>query len=432
MEYNRKELKNGVYLHTINDNRYKTNYAVVFITLPIKKENITKVALIPEVLKDGSKDIKTNKEISEKLDFMYGASFGYGVDKVGDNVVIKLYIECLDDDFLPEPNNNLEKSINLLLELLFNPQIENEGFNPDFLNIEKEKLAKTIESIRDDKDAFSYSRTINLMYGNNGFGISKYGFLEDLKLINEENLYEEYKDIIAKSKIDFIISGRIKEDVLEKFSNNKYIQNLKGRSPNFIENDCKLEIKKPIEKYNEVKEQDEVTQGKLVMGLDILPNKIEDIRFISIVYNSILGNGVNSKLFQIVREKNGLAYNIKSEYVVQKNNIFIRCGIELKNYNKTRTLIIKLLNDMKNGEFTDEDITKAKDCIIAGIEKIEFEQDSMILFIFAQELSKYKFTLEEYKNNIKNVTREELLEISNSIQINTVYYLEDGGKFGNN
>lgn len=47
----------------------------------------------------------------------------------------------------------------------------------------------------------------------------------------------------------------------------------------------------------------DVTQGKLVIGLDILPNNLGDFRFISIVYNGIFGGGVNSKLFQIVREK---------------------------------------------------------------------------------------------------------------------------------
>ena len=79
-----------------------------------------------------------------------------------------------------------------------------------------------------------------------------------------------------------------------------------------------------FQKPEEIKEELDVTQGKLVIGLDILPNRFDDFRYITIVYNAIFGNGVSSKLFQIVREKESLAYTTKSEYVVQKNNIFIR------------------------------------------------------------------------------------------------------------
>ena len=111
-------------------------------------------------------------------------------------------------------------------------------------------------------------------------------------------------------------------------------------------------------------------QGKLVIGLDILPNELGDFRFISILYNAIFGNGVSSKLFQIVREKESLAYTAKSEYIAQKNNIFIRCGIECQNYEKATELIKKLLEDMKNGEFSEEDITKPPVTLVPFIYKV--------------------------------------------------------------
>ena len=102
MKYRITELKNGIKLHTINTNKFKTNIIAVFLSTPITRENVTKNALIPAILKRGSNALKTQEEISKKLEEMYGASFNCGIDKNGDNQVIKFYMETINDNFLPQ------------------------------------------------------------------------------------------------------------------------------------------------------------------------------------------------------------------------------------------------------------------------------------------------------------------------------------------
>ena len=103
----------------------------------------------------------------------------------------------------------------------------------------------------------------------------------------------------------------------------------------------------------------DVTQGKITIGLDLhLDN--EEQKYDAMVYNAILGGTANSKMFQEVREKASLAYSAGSSYVRYKSNIFIKCGIEIKNYEKAMEIIRKQLEDMKNGVFSDEDI----ECVI--------------------------------------------------------------------
>ena len=88
-----------------------------------------------------------------------------------------------------------------------------------------------------------------------------------------------------------------------------------------------------------------ITQGKLVIGLDVL-SKQENLQCVALVYNAILGDGANSMLFQNVREKASLAYTARSNYVRQKNNVFIRCGIEIENYQKALYLIKVQIEDI--------------------------------------------------------------------------------------
>ena len=70
-------------------------------------------------------------------------------------------------------------------------------------------------------------------------------------------------------------------------------------------------------------------------------------------------------MFQNVREKASLAYTARSNYVRQKNNIYIRCGIEIENYEKALKIIKEQLEDMKNGKFTEEDLANSKKYMIS-------------------------------------------------------------------
>ena len=143
------------------------------------------------------------------------------------------------------------------------------------------------------------------------------------------------------------------------------------------------------------------------------------------VYNTILGVGSNSKLFQNVREKESLAYSCSSNYIKRKQIIFARAGIEIENYEKALEIIKKQLEDMKNGNFTDEDITNAKNLIYATIANIEEEQDTQISYYYGQELAKSNVTVEEYKQKIEAVTKDQIIEVAKNIQINTIYFLKD-------
>ena len=202
---------------------------------------------------------------------------------------------------------------------------------------------------------------------------------------------------------------------------NENIQKLEEREAEYIVS--RLEEKEKTEE-REIKEEMDVTQGKIVIGLDLKLNN-EEQKYIALVYNAILGGTANSKMFQEVREKASLAYTAGSSYVRYKSNIFIKCGIEIKNYEKAMKIIRKQLDDMKNGVFTDEDIENAKKGIISTIKSIDDEQDTEVTYFFGQELTNNKISLDEYIKKIENVTKEDIINIANSITINTIYFLKN-------
>ena len=421
MQYIEKEIKKRIKLHEIQTNKFKTNLIAVFLSMPITREDVTKNSLLSAVLRRGSKNMPTLAQISQEMEEMYGASFDCGLDKTGDNHILKFYIESINDNFLPQKDENMLKtSIEKLLEIVFNPLIEEGAFKEEYVKQEKENIKRIIEGKTDNKARYAFDRCIEEMYKDQPYGLYKYGYIEDLSVITAQSLYGYYQKMISECKIDIFVSGDI-EDVTQIVEQNENIQKLQEREPNYKIN--KVESKETVQE-KEVKEEMDVTQGKITIGLDLhLDN--EEQKYDAMVYNAIFGGTANSKMFQEVREKASLAYSAGSSYVRYKSNIFIKCGIEIKNYKKAMEIIRKQLEDMKNGVFTDEDIENAKKGIISGIKSIDDEQDTEITYFFGQELTDTKTSIEQYIEKIQKVTKQDIIKVANSISVNTVYFLKD-------
>lgn len=307
MNYQKQQIKEGINLHTIQTSKFKTNLLSVFLTMPLSRELVTKEALIAQVLRRGSKLMKTSEEISITLEEMYGASFNCGIEKIGENHIIKFYLETINDEFLPKKEDILQKGLNTLFEIIFNPLTENEKFKEEYVKQEIENLKQIIEGKKDDKARYALERSTEEMYKNKPYGLYKYGFIEDMEKIDAKNLYNCYQNMIKNCKIDIFVSGNIDiNNIKTIIEQNELMKNLEGRKYNKPEE----QLLQPKEEPKEIKEEMDITQGKMVIGLTI-KNTDADAKYIALVYNTILGGGANSKLFQNVREKASLAYTCR-------------------------------------------------------------------------------------------------------------------------
>ncbi len=422
MEYKENEIKQGIKFHTINTDKFKTNLMAIFLTTKLTRENVTKNALISLLLKRGSKNMKDQEEISKKMEELYGAIFDCGLDKTGDNQVIKLYIETINDKYLPQSEGDLLKTtMEKLLEIAFAPYIENGEFLPEYVEQEKNTIRQLIGTKKDNKARYAQTRCIEEMYKNQPYSLFKYGYEEDLEKINGKNLYEYYKELLQTCKIDIFLSGNLNGKEYEIIKNNENIQKLEEREPVYIKPKVAQVNSSEAEKI--VTENLDVAQGKIVLGLDI-DIKNADQKYDVLMYNSILGGTATSKLFQNVREKAHLAYVASSNYFRFKNNIIINCGIEISNFEKALKIVKEQIEDMKTGKFTEEDLENCKKVVKSTIEAIKDEQDTGITYYFSQELSEEKTTPEEYLNRIEKITKENVIDIANKVSINTIYFLK--------
>lgn len=423
MNYKKEDIKKGITIHKINTNKFKTNLFAIFLTTKLSRETVTKNALLTAVLRRGTKNLPSQEEISKSLENMYGAGFDCGVEKTGDNHVLKFYLESINNEFLPTDENLSKECLDILLDIVFNPYLENGKFKQEYVDGEKENLKQIIQGKIDNKTKYAYDRCIEEMYKNEPYGLYKFGYIEDLEKIDSQDLYDYYKELIKDAKIDIFLSGELEDSVINELKENETIKNIAERIPNYIVNGENDE-KKVIDKPQEITESMQITQGKLILGLDVL-DKNKQSKYATSVYNVILGGSANSKMFQNVREKASLAYSAGSNYLRQKDNVFIKCGIDIPNYEKALNLIKEQLKQMEQGDFTEEDIENAKTIISSTVGAITESQDSELTYYFSQELSDEFVSIDDYVAEINKIDKEQIVDIAKKIQINTIYFLKD-------
>ena len=395
-------------IRKIETKKFKTNVYALYLTIPLTKENVTYNALIPTVLKRGCEKYNNQLEISKKLEEMYDATFGIGIAKVGNNEVLKFYIESLNNNYLPNNEDLSKTSIEMLINIVMKPYLINGKFDEDYVSQEKENLKKVIESRKDNKDTYATNRLLEEMFKEEPYGLYKFGNIEEIDNITSEKLYEKYKELIKNAEKHLYIVGDV--------------ENLNIQEYHIDEEEIKITKEFPIKERLEekiVKEQMDVTQGKLVIGL----NTPDEKREIIALYNTILGKGANSKLFLNVREKEGLAYSAGSTYLKRNNAIIISTGIEVSKYNKAVEVIKKQLKDMQEGNITEKEIKDAKQFINAGLNLINESSENMIEYTFDKELYNEEIDIEKYRKSIEKITKEDIVEIAKKINIDTIYFL---------
>ena len=392
----------------IETKKFKTNVYALYLTIPLTKENVTYNALIPTVLKRGCEKYNNQLEISKKLEEMYDATFGIGITKVGNNEVLKFYLESLNNNYLPNNEDLSKTSIEMLLNIVMKPYLVNGKFDDDYVEQEKENLKKVIESRKDNKDTYATNRLLEEMFKEEPYGLYKFGNIDEIDNITSEKLYEKYKELIKNSEKYLYIVGDVK--------------NLNIESYNIDEKEITISKEFPVkisEKENIVKEQMDVTQGKLVIGLNTPNNKQEVIA----LYNTILGKGANSKLFLNVREKEGLAYSAGSTYLKRNNAIIISTGIEVLKYNKAVEVIKNQLKDMEDGNITEKEMKDAKQFINAGLNLINESSENMIEYRFDKDLYNEEIDIEKYRKEIEEIKKEDIVKVAKQIKIDTIYFL---------
>ena len=416
MNYTKKDL-GSFGLHLIQTDKLKTiTIRVVFMT-PIKKENITKRTILSDVLLQSTKKYNSRREMTIEAEELYSADIVINNQRLGNYIVTSFNLKVLEDYYTEE--GNLEKALEFLSEIIFNPDIENKEFKKEKLDIAKYNSVVSISSIKEDASSYSLTRLAEAYDKNSPVSFRMTGYLEDLEKIDEQTLYETYMKMIDNDYVDVFAVGKFDNKEMTSLIK-KYFKFKKIKKPkeSYI-----LPVKKCRKRRLIAKETIENSQSKLAIACPIENLTQYQRDYPLVLANLILGGNSESRLFQEVREKNSLCYTIHTFTSKLDQLMVITAGIDRNNYDKTIELIKKTLTELQKGHFTDKEIEVAKRIYQTSLEEIEESDNRMI----AEALSEDILGIDSIEGRMEKMTfvkKQDIVKVFKKIHIDTIFLLE--------
>jgi len=422
----------GIDVYQIKTDKFKTNSINIFFHDDLKKENASKNAMIPAVLRRGTVSFPTFKDIALYLEELYGASFDCGVTKKGERQIIQFYIEFASDEFINGEDNLFEKAFNLLYDIITKPVLENGIFRNEYVEQEKNNLKNLIESRINDKMQYAVDRCYEEMCKGEPFEIYDYGNVEEVEKIDSKALFEHYVNFIKTYPVQVFICGNVADDMINKAV--KRLENLRDENKSIQEGKGEINVLKGVSpdsfnklmvKSKDVTEKLNVNQGKLSLGFRTNTSPDSNDYYALVVYNGILGGGIHSKLFQNVREKASLAYYVFSRLEKFKGLMVVSSGIEIENRDKALGIILEQLEQIKAGNISDYEYETTLNVIETGIKSLKDNQISIVDFYLSQTVAGTNDDFSSFIEKIRKVKREDVIRIAEKIKLDTIYFLTD-------
>ena len=274
-------------------------------------------------------------EISEEIDYL-----GANVNAHTTKEETVFYINAL--------TQFLGKSVDILFDIVTNSTIDEKE-----LEKEKDVIVEEIKMYKDSPDdlvfELNYADSINGQYGKPIIGT-----VESVKGFNADEIRKYYKERYTKDNILIVVSGNFdKEEILKKID--EYFGKLANTKVNrrekidFSFNSGKKTISKDINQVNIcISHQSEDYNSKNKIYMDILAN--------------IIGGSMSSRLFQEIREKNGLAYSVYTynQYYLSGGMTSTYIGTNLENYEKAIEVTLLEFKKLRENGVTEDELQKAK------------------------------------------------------------------------
>lgn len=416
MEYTKRETK-AYNLHFIKTDKFKKIKIKINFKELVEKDKIVYRNMLSLILLEATKNYNTRRLLDIECENLYNIGVGGGTSISGNYQILSFNTTFLNEKYTEKGMN--EKSLKFFLDFIFNPNIENNEFlNQAFTNA-KNILEEDIEAFEESPGRLAFSKLYENMCPNTPIAYRNTGYMEDLENITPGNLYTYYKELLKKDLIDIFIIGDIDIDYMESIIKENFtINTIKQNKKSHIIEQTKFRRVPKV-----IKESKKINQSILIVASKLKNITNFERLYVLAIYNYILGGGADSKLFREVREKNSLCYYISSSHSGVANLELINSGIDGKNFEKALKLIKKEIKEMSLGNFSDDDITKAKINAKAALKEIEDVGEGLINIYEAHEYLDYDL-IEERTKNIDKVTREDIINVAKKIKLDTIFILE--------
>lgn len=415
--YKRQMLSDSIGFNTVIDPKFKTNTINVRFILPTSKEKSAGFALAASLLTTSCRKYPSIAAMNRKMNRLYGGSAAVDVSKLGDFQIITASFSALCNRYAIDNEDILGELLDIAENCIFDPNVTENGFSENEFAIKAKDLLDTIEAEINNKRGYAVRQCLNTAYKDEPSANLVYGTRETVLALTPESTFEAYKKMLSTAAVEiFFVSPEEQTDLADRFSKMFAKADRKDASvlPSFI-------TPSPLKSEPaEISETLPVAQCKMVMAFKTDCKDVQTMLLMNMLY----GATPFSKLFTNVREKLSLCYYCSSTYSETKQTLIVDCGVLKSNIQTAKAEIIKQLEAVANGDFSDELLDNTRMSAYNSIKTLGDTPSSYVRWYFTDLIRGISRNVEETVAAYKAVTREQIMAAAASLKLDTVYILE--------
>lgn len=311
------------------------------------------------------------------------------------------YGSLLSEDF--------ERGIEVFSDILMNPIFNYEGFKEemDIIIEELNEWDEEVEQYCEDKLFFNSFNKRRIKY-------PIIGTMDSLKSITLEDIKEFYKKYYVPNNVSIAIVSSLEFEEIKNIIE-RYFGTWESIDYDFDNNEISEVIKSDI--YIDYRSGINTCKVKIIFPIDFLnSNELRAFR----IFNEYFGEGVNSILYDTLRTRNGIIYDVITKIAYEKHiklyNITLSTSKE--NLNKALNLINTCIENLDRFKAEVYDIDLKQYIKTLKLKRLFREEQSIIL---AKELATYDTMFGDFKiyseefNHLEDITKDEILNVGKKV-----------------
>ena len=412
------EITKGVRLHFIQSEKFKTNKIKVRFSAPMSKETVAGRVLTASMLETVNAVYPTSQAFRERLANLYGADYSTSLSRRGLVHYLDINLSFVRDKFLSRKNVLTDAMLDFLKASLFSPLVSQDAFDESAFEIEKKNILNDLEAEIENHFYHAHRELDKLFYEEEEMQMPRVGTIELIQKETAASSFAAFQQMLQENQIDFFFIGDFNEVAVRE----------KIQSFNFAPRQQELQLVYQQEYSNVLREgleQKDVHQSIIELAYHFPIQYGESEHLPLVVLNALLGGFAHSKLFVNLREKEGLAYTISSNFDIFSGMMRIYAGIDRSNRTRTVALINRQIADLKRGNFSLEELNQTKKMLKNSVLLAQDRQNTILERAYMSSVLGKKFlSLKAWLEALEQVRKDDIIKAAGQLKLQAIYFME--------
>ena len=335
---------------------------------------------------------RTAEDIAREVD-----SIGGNMDAFTGKEMVCFNIKVLDE--------HLPIAVDVLSDMVLHPI-----FDQTEVGRERGVIIEEIKMDEDNPDSLVHEIFTQNFYKNHALGRPILGTKETVRKFDQAKTFEYYRGKFVPQNLVISAAGHVQHEVIVDLLSREFASLLPAAAP-------PVDTPPKINSRIILRNKKALEQVQICIGVPSYRVNHEK-RFVAYVLNTLLGGGMSSRLFQNVREKQGLVYSIFSELNPYKDTgcLAVYAGTSRESAPKVVQSVLHEFREIKAGELPEEEVKRAKDQLKGGLMLSLESSTARMSNLARQEMYHDRFMgMDEIIAKVQEVTLEDVVQSANEM-----------------